>query len=130
MRSLVLLCGLSILAGCGNVTYSTNIDNDALSQQISTHVNKRGLEQFYSDQEALDRGASPLGGIKGESCEAHSDNNTSNISYNRLKSRAIESLKLDVLNFGGNAFTLRQCQEVSEYNCDMAVVCTGQAYNY
>jgi hypothetical protein len=126
----LLICAVSFLTGCNNVTYTTNIDDDVLSEHVSSHIKKRGLEQFYSVQDALDRGASPLGGIKGESCDVSGDTQTSSISYNRLKSQAIESLKNDVLYLGGNAFTLDQCQSVSRYNCDLAVICTGQAYNY
>ena len=69
----LLICAVSFLTGCNNVTYTTNIDDEILSEHVSSHINKRGLEQFYSVQDALDRGASPLGGIKGESCDVSDD---------------------------------------------------------
>ena len=69
----LLICAVSLLTGCNNITYTTNIDDEVLSEHVSSHTKKRGLEQFYSVQDALDRGASPLGGIKGESCDVSDD---------------------------------------------------------
>ncbi|MBH0026378.1 hypothetical protein I6F53_05220 [Pseudoalteromonas sp. SWN29] len=130
MRSLIMaITVLATITGCSGITYHTDIDNDVLSQEIGTYVNKRDLQQFYSDQEAHESGATLLGRIEGESCDGDGRGNN-NVSYNRSKSNAIDLLKADAMRRGGNAFTINSCSEASVSYCDLSVLCTGQAYDY
>ncbi|MBH0038647.1 hypothetical protein [Pseudoalteromonas sp. SWN166] len=130
MRSLIMaITVLATITGCSGITYHTDIDNDVLSQEIGTYVNKRDLQQFYSDQEAHESGATLLGRIEGESCDGDGRGNN-NVSYNRSKSNAIDLLKADAMRRGGNAFTINSCSETSVSYCDLSVLCTGQAYDY
>jgi hypothetical protein len=130
LRIFAVTCVLTALAGCSGVTYHTNINNDVLGDEIGTYVNKRDLHQFYSDQQAHESGASLLGRIEGESCNGDGRGTNSNVSYNRAKSSAIDSLKADAMRRGGNAFTINSCREISVSYCDLSVLCTGQAYDY
>jgi len=125
LRVFAAISVLTTLAGCSSMTFHTDIDNDVLSEEIGTYVKKRDLQQFYSDQEAHESGATLLGRIEGESC-----NGDGNISYNRAKSNAIDLLKADAMRRGGNAFTINSCSEVSVSYCDLSVLCSGQAYDY
>jgi len=118
-----------VLTGCSGVTFHTDIDNGVLSQEIGTYVNKRDLQQFYSDQEAHESGATLLGRIEGESCDGDGMG-SNNVSYNRSKSNAIDLLKADAMRRGGNAFTINSCSETSVSYCDLSVLCSGQAYDY
>ncbi|TMP19593.1 hypothetical protein [Pseudoalteromonas sp. S2893] len=129
LRVFAAITVLTTLAGCSSVTFHTDIDNDVLSEEIGTYVKKRDLQQFYSDQEAHESGAKLLGRIEGESCngDGRGDNN---ISYNHLKSNAIDLLKADAMRRGGNAFTINSCSEISVSYCDLSVLCSGQAYDY
>ena len=129
LRVFAVISVLTTLAGCSSVTFHTDIDNDVLSEEIGTYVKKRDSQQFYSDQEAHESGATLLGRIEGESCngDGRGDNN---ISYNRLKSNAIDLLKADAMRRGGNAFTINSCSEISVSYCDLSVLCSGQAYDY
>lgn len=129
LRVFAVISVLTTLAGCSSVTFHTDIDNDVLSEEIGTYVKKRDLQQFYSDQEAHESGATLLGRIEGESCngDVRGDNN---ISYNRLKSNAIDLLKADAMRRGGNAFTINSCSEISVSYCDLSVLCSGLAYDY
>ena len=129
LRVIATISVLTTLAGCSGMTYHTDIDNGVLSQEIGTYVNKRDLQQFYSDQEAHESGATLLGRIEGESCDGDGRGNN-NVSYNRSKSNAIDLLKADAMRRGGNAFTINSCSETSVSYCDLSVLCTGQAYDY
>lgn len=129
LRIFAVTCVLTALTGCSGVTYHTNINNDVLGDEIGTYVNKRDLHQFYSDQQAHESGASLLGRIVGESCNGDGRGANSNVSYNRAKSSAIDSLKADAMRRGGNAFTINSCRETPRSYCDISVTCTGQAYD-
>ncbi|ATG59001.1 MULTISPECIES: hypothetical protein [Pseudoalteromonas] len=129
LRIFAVTCVLTALTGCSGVTYHTNINNDVLGDEIGTYVNKRDLHQFYSDQQAHESGASLLGRIEGESCHGDGRGENNNVSYNRAKSSAIDSLKADAMRKGGNAFTINSCRETPQSYCDISVTCTGQAYD-
>ena len=45
---------------------------------------------------------------------------------------AIEQLKLEVVNRGGNGYWVKSCKDfTSDYqSCDVATVCKGKAYSY
>jgi len=129
LRFITTVTMLATLTGCSGITYHTDIDNGVLSQEIGTYVNKRDLQQFYSDQEAHESGATLLGRIEGESCDGDGMG-SNNVSYNRSKSNAIDLLKADAMRKGGNAFTINSCSETSVSYCDLSVLCTGQAYDY
>ncbi|MEI8704360.1 hypothetical protein P4S71_04285 [Pseudoalteromonas sp. B62] len=118
-----------VLTGCSGVTFHTDIDNGVLSQEIGTYINKRDLQQFYSDQEAHESGATLLGRIEAESCDGDGLG-SNNVSYNRSKSNATDLLKADAMRRGGNAFTINSCSETSVSYCDLSVLCSGQAYDY
>lgn len=128
-RFITIMSVVFVLTGCSGVTFHTDIDNGVLSQEIGTYVNKRDLQQFYSDQEAHESGATLLGRIEGESCDGDGMG-SNNVSYNRSKSNAIDLLKADAMRRGGNAFTINSCSETSVSYCDLSVLCTGQAYDY
>ncbi len=130
LRVFAVISVLTTLAGCSSVTFHTDIDNDVLSEEIGTYVKKRDLQQFYSDQEAHESGATLLGRIEGESCNGDGWGKNNNVSYNRLKSNAIDLLKADAMRRGGNAFTINSCSEISVSYCDLSVLCSGQAYDY
>jgi hypothetical protein len=130
LRVFAAITVLTTLAGCSSVTFHTDIDNDVLSEEIGTYVKKRDLQQFYSDQEAHESGATLLGRIEGESCNGDGWGKNNNVSYNRLKSNAIDLLKADAMRRGGNAFTINSCSEISVSYCDLSVLCSGQAYDY
>ncbi|KPZ57447.1 MULTISPECIES: hypothetical protein [Pseudoalteromonas] len=129
LRVFAAISVFTALTGCSNVTFHTDIDNDVLSEEIGTYVKKRDLQQFYSDQEAHESGATLLGRIEGESCNGDGRGNSS-ISYNRSKSESIDLLKADAMRRGGNAFTINSCREISVSYCDLSVLCSGQAYDY
>ncbi|MBH0019665.1 hypothetical protein I6F40_04675 [Pseudoalteromonas sp. SWXJ133] len=129
LRFITTVTMLATLTGCSGMTYHTDIDNGVLSQEIGTYVNKRDLQQFYSDQEAHESGATLLGRIEGVSCDGDG-RGSNNVSYNRSKSNAIDLLKADAMRRGGNAFTINSCSETSVPYCDLSVLCTGQAYDY
>ena len=129
LRFIAAITVLATITGCSGMTYHTDIDNGVLSQEIGTYVNKRDLQQFYSDQEAHESGATLLGRIEGESCDGDGMGNN-NVSYNRSKSNAIDLLKADAMRRGGNAFTINSCSGTSVSYCDLSVLCTGQAYGY
>lgn len=129
LRFMAIITALATLSGCSNMNFHTDIDNDVLSQEIGTYVNKRDLQQFYSDQEAHESGATLLGRIAGESCDGDGMGNN-NVSYNRSKSNAIDLLKADAMRRGANAFTINSCSETSVSYCVLSVLCTGQAYDY
>ncbi len=129
LRFIATITVLATITGCSSMTYHTDIDNGVLSQEIGTYVNKRDLQQFYSDQEAHESGATLLGRIEGESCDGDGMG-SNNASYNRSKSNAIDLLKADAMRRGGNAFTINSCSETSVSYCDLSVLCTGQAYDY
>ncbi|KDC55677.1 MULTISPECIES: hypothetical protein [unclassified Pseudoalteromonas] len=128
-RFITIMSVVFVLTGCSGVTFHTDIDNGVLSQEIGTYVNKRDLQQFYSDQEAHESGATLLGRIEGESCDGDGMG-SNNVSYNRSKSNAIDLLKADAMRRGGNAFTINSCSETSVSYCDLSVLCSGQAYDY
>lgn len=129
LRFIAAITVLATITGCSGMTYHTDIDNGVLSQEIGTYVNKRDLQQFYSDQEAHESGATLLGRIEGGSCDGDGMG-SNNVSYNRSKSNAIDLLKADAMRRGGNAFTINSCSETSVSYCDLSVLCTGQAYDY
>ncbi len=129
LRFITTITVLATITGCSSMTYHTDIDNGVLSQEIGTYVNKRDLQQFYSDQEAHESGATLLGRIEAESCDGDG-RGKNNVSYNRSKSNAIDLLKADAMRRGGNAFTINSCSETSVSYCDLSVLCTGQAYDY
>lgn len=128
-RFITIMSVVFVLTGCSGVTFHTDIDNGVLSQEIGTYVNKRDLQQFYSDQEAHESGATLLGRIEGESCDGDGMG-SNNVSYNRSKSNAIDLLKADAMRRDGNAFTINSCSETSVSYCDLSVLCSGQAYDY
>ncbi|KDC49088.1 hypothetical protein [Pseudoalteromonas fuliginea] len=128
-RFITIMSVVFVLTGCSGVTFHTDIDNGVLSQEIGTYVNKRDLQQFYSDQEAHESGATLLGRIEGESCDGDGMG-SNNVGYNRSKSNAIDLLKADAMRRGGNAFTINSCSETSVSYCDLSVLCSGQAYDY
>ncbi|TMO74504.1 hypothetical protein CWC16_14395 [Pseudoalteromonas sp. S3776] len=129
LRVFAAISVFTALTGCSNVTFHTDIDNDVLSEEIGTYVKKRDLQQFYSDQEAHESGATLLGRIEGKSCSGDGRGNSS-ISYNRSKSESIDLLKADAMRRGANAFTINSCREISVSYCDLSVLCSGQAYDY
>ncbi|MEH6480494.1 MULTISPECIES: hypothetical protein [Pseudoalteromonas] len=129
LRFIMAITVLATITGCSGMTYHTDIDNGVLSQEIGTYVNKRDLQQFYSDQEAHESSATLLGRIEGESCDGDGMG-SNNVSYNRSKSNAIDLLKADAMRRGGNAFTINSCSGTSVSYCDLSVLCTGQAYDY
>ncbi|ALQ07356.1 hypothetical protein WNY97_10530 [Pseudoalteromonas fuliginea] len=128
-RFITIMSVVFVLTGCSGVTFHTDIDNGVLSQEIGTYINKRDLQQFYSDQEAHESGATLLGRIEAESCDGDGLG-SNNVSYNRSKSNAIDLLKADAMRKGGNAFTINSCSETSVSYCDLSVLCSGQAYDY
>ncbi|MEM5548521.1 hypothetical protein [Pseudoalteromonas fuliginea] len=128
-RFITIMSVVFVLTGCSGVTFHTDTDNGVLSQEIGTYINKRDLQQFYSDQEAHESGATLLGRIEAESCDGDGLG-SNNVSYNRSKSNAIDLLKADAMRRGGNAFTINSCSETSVSYCDLSVLCSGQAYDY
>ncbi|GAA80480.1 hypothetical protein P20495_2995 [Pseudoalteromonas sp. BSi20495] len=130
LRIIITLSLLIILAGCSGARFHTNITKDILADQVSTRVARGDLQQFYSDQEAHESGAKLLGRVEGQFCINKNHDTKPNISYNRAKSHAIDALKNDTMNRGGNAFTINSCSETSVSYCDLSVLCTGQAYDY
>ncbi|ASM50940.1 hypothetical protein PESP_a3071 [Pseudoalteromonas espejiana DSM 9414] len=131
MRIIATISILTTLAGCSSgVTFHTNIDNDVLSQKVGEHVARGDLQQFYSDQEAHESGATLLGRVEGQICMSHDRNVEGTISDNRAKSNAIHELKNNVINRGANAFTINSCSKTATSYCHEAMLCSGQAYNY
>lgn len=43
LRFMAIITALATLSGCSNMTFHTDINNDVLSQEIGTYVNKRDL---------------------------------------------------------------------------------------
>lgn len=131
MQFLTFILTISLLAslqGCSGVKFHTNLTGDKLKRQVSSHVARNDLQQFYSDQEAHESGANLLGAVKGEVCSGDGHRLNKKISYDRLKSLAIDSLKNNVIRQTGNGFTINSCQETFYSYCDKAVTCYGQAY--
>ena len=93
LRFIAAITVLATITGCSGMTYHTDIDNGVLSQEIGTYVNKRDLQQFYSDQEAHESGATLLGRIEGESCDGDGMG-SNNVSYNRSNQTRLIYLKL------------------------------------
>jgi len=108
-RMIMAVILATTLVGCSSISFHTNVNNDALSKTISTRASRQDLQQFPNDQVAHQSGATLLGRVTGESCQGDGDSKEHNLSYDRSKSQAINLLKNDVIQRGGNAFTLNIC---------------------
>lgn len=126
IRNYVLAFSAVFLNACGSLSFQTNVDGT----YVITSLTNANLQEFSSAQAATESGAILMGAVEGMSCSA--SNKIDDDNAPKLKKNALELLRQDVINRDANAYVVEQCQSYSNhsYDCDKAVLCTGQAYDY
>lgn len=125
-RNYIFLFTVLLLNACGHIALKTNVDGT----YVITSLANSNLHEFPSTQAATGSGAILIGGVEGIGCAATGQLDDDNTA--KLKKNALEHLRQEVINRDANAYVVKQCHNYSNYtyDCDKAVLCTGQAYDY
>ncbi|MBU2970060.1 hypothetical protein KO527_11925 [Pseudoalteromonas sp. C2R02] len=119
------------LLGCQNITLTTNAGSYIVNQTVLN-----SLEEYSSDQNAIESGANLIAKVTGEYClteninpsEELINNSSDNYEINRAKAFAYEDFKSEVLVLNGNVFVTLSCYKVKQAQCSFTFHCRGNAY--
>ncbi len=126
-RLLILLTSFSLLSACGNIGLRLNSPYNLFTYEFE----KQHLQEFISEQQAIESGAYYLGEVEGLSCLGERSVQSGGYNPTEVNSIAIEQLKLEVVNRGGNGYWVESCKDFTSdnQNCEVATVCKGKAYS-
>jgi hypothetical protein len=126
-RLLILLTSFFLISACGNIGLRLNSPYSLFTYEFE----KQHLQEFISEQQAIESGAYYLGDVEGLSCLGERSVQSGGYNPTEVTSIAIEQLKLEVVNRGGNGYWVESCKDfTSDYqNCDVATVCKSKAYS-
>ena len=127
-RLLILLTSFFLISACDNIGLRLNSPYSLFTYEFE----KQRLQEFISEQQAIERGAYYLGEVEGLSCLGVHSVQSGGYNPTEVNSIAIEQLKLEVVNRGGNGYLVESCKDfTSDYqDCDVATLCSGKAYRF
>ncbi|MGB6136820.1 MAG: hypothetical protein WBG74_09590 [Shewanella sp.] len=118
--------GTSVLAillvsGCANLSIKTNAGEVALDSV------KVGKVDTYTLEELSRLRAQFIGDVTTSYCENSLD--PAKLDYLPSLSSMEKTLKLQVLQRGGNGIVVKQCGRVADLSCNVYIECNGEAYS-
>jgi hypothetical protein len=127
----VATCFTLLLLGCQNIHFKSNAGSYIVNQTVLN-----SLEEYSSNQDAVEAGANLIATVTGKYCLIENINpaeeiiNNSSDSYelNRAKAFAYEDFKSEVLVLNGDAFVTPSCYKVKQAQCSFAFHCRGNSY--
>ncbi|WP_144212618.1 hypothetical protein [Shewanella donghaensis] len=118
-KSALVILSVSVLFGCNNMSFKTNVSEAADYRYKSTTVD------IYEPSEVYRHDNVPLGEVVASYCrDSYKPDLTDRASLFDLK----KNLKVQTAEIGGNALVITQCGEGSLIGCSVYQECRGLAY--